>query len=104
MFLSGWVGCSPRRPDPVQSRRLQSGNAKGLGSGTGTAGDPNLSGAHPAAGKLGPVSLEGGIEVFDLGLQGRTRQCEEDDAGMGEALVEISSPKSHSATTCHGAK
>jgi hypothetical protein len=34
-----------------------------------------------------------GIELFDLGLQGSAWQPKEDDAGVGEALVEAVSVK-----------
>jgi hypothetical protein len=41
-----------------------------------------------ATGKLTGVFLQHGPEVFDLGLQGRTWQPEEEDAAVGDALVE----------------
>jgi hypothetical protein len=62
-----------------------------LSLGTRPIRNPNLARAHHqelAAGELSSGFLDHGIEVFDFGLQGRTWQPEEEDAGMGEALVE----------------
>jgi len=56
-----------------------------------TTGNPNLAGAYDqefAASKLVSVLLQHGIELFDLGLQRSAWEPKEDDAGMGEALVE----------------
>src|SRR3954453_18831044 len=37
--------------------------------------------------------LQHSVELFDLRLQGSARQTEEDDAGVGEALVEDQLPE-----------
>jgi hypothetical protein len=57
---------------------------------------PNLARAHHqelAAGKFSGVFMECLVEVLDLGVQGGPRQPEEEDAGMGEALVENQLPE-----------
>jgi hypothetical protein len=54
-------------------------------------GNTGLAGGHDkelAAGKRLGVALEHGGEVVELGGQGRPRQPEEQDAGVGELLVE----------------
>ena len=62
-----------------------------VGSRARTIGNPDLAGAHDqelAPHKLVSMLLQHGIEVFDLRLQRSAREAEEDDAGVGEALVE----------------
>jgi hypothetical protein len=54
-------------------------------------GNTGLAGGHDeelAAGKRLGVALEHGGEAVEPGGQGRPRQPEEQDAGVGEALVE----------------
>ena len=54
-------------------------------------GNTGLAGGHDkelAAGKRLGVALQHGGEAVELGGQGRPRQPEEQDAGVGEALVE----------------